>query len=264
MSRRPQLEEVDDDEIDSADYGAAEFDSSLRTPIAPISKPIITRSQDDDPPVELPTPVVQAPVPLKRSNDIVDPAKFSQEEREQLRGFQVLYPCYFDKNRSHRQGRRVSVEQGVLNPLAKTVSDACRELKIPVLLELDKTHPQDYGNPGRVRVLLKEKGVAGDSRFTSKRALLSVVAKYLQEHPTTLASVGRASGIPYPQEFETNFDPEELPKVKGFHMNTIAPVHSNLTLKHPMTKLIYDPEPEAVEAPKAPKAPKKKIMKIRG
>ena len=41
------------------------------------------------------------------------------------------------------------------NPLATTISDACRRLGLPVFLELDKTHPQDFGNPGRVKVLFK-------------------------------------------------------------------------------------------------------------
>lgn len=264
MSRRPQLEEIDDDELDNADFDSAQFDSSLRTPIAPINKPVITRSQDNDdsdPPVVAPT---AAATPLKKRDDIVDPQKFSSEEREQLRKFQVLYPCYFDKNRSHSEGRRVSAENAVENPLAKTISDACRQLNLPVLLELDKSHPQDFGNPGRVRVLLKDNGVAGNSRIPNKRKLLNIVADYLKSHPTTLASIGPASGIPYPREYEGNFEPEEIPKVKGFKMNTIVPVHSNYTLKHPMTKVIYDPEPEAIEAPKLPKQPKKKIMKIRG
>lgn len=263
MSNRPVLEEVDDDDIDNMDMDIAQFDPNLRTPIAPINKPVITRSQDSEPalfPNVQPTPVSQP-----RRNDIVDPSKFSDKEREELNSFQIIYPCYFDRNRTFKQGRRVSLEDAVENPLAKTISDAIRRLQIPVLLELDKSHPQDFGNPGRVRVLLKEKGVSGNSRFPTKKALMRNISAYLKDHPTTLESVGRLSGIPYPAEFET-FLPEELPRVKGKAMNTIVPVHSNLTLKHPMTKLIYDPLPEVPEAPKLPKAPKqqKKIMKIRG
>lgn len=264
MSRRPQLEEIDDEELENADLDVAQFDPSLRTPIAPINNPVVTRSQDDDdfdPPVVAPTP---AAAPNKRRDDIVDPEKFSAEEKEQVSRFQVLYPCYFDKNRSHSEGRRVSAENAVENPLAKTIADACRLLNFPLLLELAKSHPQDFGNPGRVKVPLKDKGVAADSRFPTKRKLLNAVAQYLKSHPTTLESIGRSSGIPYPSEFEENFDPEEIPRVKGFRMNTIVPVHSNLTLKHPMTKAIYDAQPEAVEAPKIPKQPKKKVMKIRG
>ncbi|EEQ36547.1 hypothetical protein CLUG_00670 [Clavispora lusitaniae ATCC 42720] len=262
MPKKPVLEEVDDDDIDNMDMDIAQFDPNLKTPIAPIQKPVITRSQDSEPSVFDNFP---KPAPQPKRSDIVDPSKFSAQEREEIRRFQVIYPCYFDVNRSHKEGRRVSTQDAVRNPLAKTISDACRQLRIPVLLELDKSHPQDYGNPGRVRVLVKENGVAGNSRFPNKRALLLEISKYLKEHPTTLASVGRSSGIPYPPEFET-YEPEELPQLKNKRMNTIVPIHSNLTLKHPMTKSIYEPLPETPEAPKLPKAPKqqKKIMKIRG
>ena len=275
MSRRPVLEEVDDDDIDNMDMDIAQFDPSLRTPIAPaIPEPTIIRSQDSEPPLFPNMPM--APIPQQQQQedapvshkDIVDPKSFTEEEREQLLKFQMIYPCYFDINRSHKEGRRVSIDRAVENPLAKTISDACRSFNLPVFLELDKLHPQDFGNPGRVKVLLKDVlhgGKIVDSRFKTKRALFNAIADYLSEHPTSLDSICKKSGIALPQEFQQNFTPEEIPKVKGFKMNTIVPVHSNFTLKHPMTKGIYDPEPEIPEQkPIAPKQMKKKVMKIRG
>lgn len=267
MATRPTIEEVNDDDIDNMDMDLAQFDPSLKTPLAPISKPVITRSQDTEQNTSsfanfggMP---LSAPSVESRS-DIVDPEKFTDEEKGEIRQLQIIYPCYFDINRSHSEGRRVSTEMAVENPLAKTISDACRQLNMPVLLELEKSHPQDFGNPGRVRVQLKKDGKPSNTAFPTKRALFRAISKFLKAHPTTLASIGKQSGIPYPKEYEVDFTPEELPKVKGFRMNTIVPVHSNLTLKHPMMKLIYDPEPEPIEAPKPPKAPKKKMMKIRG
>lgn len=265
MAKKPVLEEVDDDDIDM-DLDIAQFDPSLRTPIAPLNQPVITRSQDSEPPLFPNLPMTATPLPPQTRDDIIDPNKFTEEEREELNRFQIVYPCYFDKNRSHKEGRRVSSENAVVNPLAKTISDACRELNLPVLLELDKSHPQDYGNPGRVRVQVKNDGKPTNPRFKTKKALLNTIAYYLLQHPTTLKSIGRDSGIPYPAEFTQGFEPEELPRVKGFKMNTIVPVHSNMTLKHPITKAIYDPIPESVnaEAPKLVKQPKKKIMRVRG
>lgn len=261
---RPVLEEVDD--VDNMDMDIAEFDPTLSTPLAPArAPPTVVRSQDQELPLfpGAPSGAAAAPDPEKH---IVDPSKFSREEREHLKRFQILYPCYFDKNRLHKQGRRVSESRGVANPLAKTISDACRSYGLPVILELDKSHPQDFGNPGRVRVLIKDNSNGGelsDSRFQTKRGLLNSIADYLAAHPTSLKSISRSSGVPWPQEFD-GFEPEEIPKVKGFKMNTIVPVHSNVTLKHPMTKSIYDPEPEQPKIPAAPKQPKKKVMKIRG
>lgn len=261
MSRKPVLEEVNDDDIDNMDLDIAEFDPSLRTPIAPLRpQPEVVRSQDAEPPL-----FPNIPLQTEEDEDILDRNNFTESEREHIRKYQVVYPCYFDKNRSHKQGRRVSTENAVANPLVYGISDACRFLGIPVILELDKTHPQDFGNPGRVRVLLKENGKASDSRFTTKQSLLNLIARFLKLHPTTLSSIGPSSGVPYPAEYKTGFTPEELPRVKGFKMNTIVPVHSQLTLKHPMTKAIYDQKaPEQVEAPKPVKQQKKKVMRVRG
>ncbi|RLV91871.1 Signal recognition particle SEC65 subunit [Spathaspora sp. JA1] len=271
-SRRPVLEEIDDDDIDNMDMDIAQFDPNLKTPIAPkIPQPTVVRSQDSqEPPLFPPIPSPQLPTSDVDPKSIVDPNSFSQEERDQLSKFQIIYPCYFDINRSHKQGRRVSIDHAVENPLAKTISDACRSFDLPVLLELEKSHPQDFGNPGRVRVLLKDVlhgGKIVDSRFKTKRELFNKIAEYLADHPTSLDSVV-SGGVALPQEFQTGgFKPEEIPQVKGFKMNTIVPVHSSYTLKHPMTKAIYDAEPDIPdEAPKPilPKQPKKKVMKIRG
>ena len=61
----------------------------------------------------------------------MDPNSFTEEEK-QFDQFQIIYPCYFDINRSHKQGRRVSIDRAVENPLATTISDACRRLGLPV------------------------------------------------------------------------------------------------------------------------------------
>ena len=269
MSRRPVLEEVGDDDIDDMDMYIAQFDPNLRTPIAPLQpQPTVTRSQDQEPPLfpaNMPSPVPKQSGEADYEKDIRDPKLFSDDEKRKFKQYQTIYPCYFDKNRSHRDGRRVSVENSVENPLAKTIADACRFLRIPVLLELDKTHPQDFGNPGRVKVLIKENGQQLDEFIKNKRQILNAIGKYLKSHPTTLDSISASSGHPVPEEYkEGGFVPEPLPVVKGLKMNTIVPIHSPYTLKHPMTKTIYDPDPEQPKAPAAPKAPKKKIMKIRG
>lgn len=272
MSQKPILEEIDDDDIDNMEMDIAQFDPTLRTPIAPIHKPVITRSQDTQPTMPFFPPQPQQMQSSKLADDDGDNQymnfnKFSDQERSDIRKMQLIYPCYFDANRSHKEGRRVSLDMAVKNPLAKAINDCCVQLHLPLLVELDKTHPQDFGNPGRVRVCLKKEGESVANEMPNKRALFREISQYLKSYPTTLASVGKQLGLPFPREYEQGFEAEELPKVKGFHMNTIVPVHSRLTMKHPMTKLIYDPEPDASATPaahKVPKAPKKKMMKIRG
>lgn len=258
---KPVLEDANDDDIDNMDMDIAQFDPSLKTPIAPLRpEPSVTRSQDES------SQSNQASNSfLVDEKDIRDPRQFTEEEKRAFNKYQTIYPCYFDKQRSHNQGRRVAEQNGVDNPLAKTIADACRFLQIPVLLELDKSHPQDFGNPGRVKVLLKEDGLPVDSAVSNKRQLFNAIAKYLQQHPTTLKSIGTESGHPIPPEYAEGFEPSVLPKVKGFTMNDIVPVHSPYTMKHPMTKHIYDAQPEQAQVtPSAPKQPKKKIMRVRG
>ncbi|KAI5950945.1 SEC65 [Candida jiufengensis] len=276
MSRRPVLEEVNDDDIDNLDMDIAEFDPNLKTPIAPKRpEPSIVRSQDQDLPL-FPQMPMQPPQPTKQQvhqqNNIIDPKSFSKDEEEEFKKFQIIYPCYFDINRSHKQGRKVNIDRAVENPLAKTICEACQLLRLPVLLELDKTHPQDFGNPGRVRVLLKnhkDDNKPVNPNYTTKRALYNKISDYLADNQTDLDKVGAKSGIKLPSDLQQNFKPEEIPKVKGFKMNTIVPIHSPLTMKHPMTKGIYDPEPENETSqpaikPNVPKQPKKKIMRLRG
>lgn len=269
MSRKPTLEVVDDDDIDSM-MDIAEFDPSLRTPVAPLRpEPSVVRSQDADSPFPfpMPTPSNNTQPQQNRPKNLLDPRDLTDENRKQLLKFQIIYPCYFDVQRSHKEGRRVNEDKAVFNPLAKTISEACVLMGLPALLELEKTHPQDMGNPGRVRVLIKDHfndGRVVDSRYQNKRKLLNDIAEYLQKHPTTLENVKK--GIMLPPGYET-FEPLELPTVRGFKMNTIVPVHSNYTLKHPMTKNVYDLTPvEDVPAAKPiqPQQPKKKIVRLRG
>jgi signal recognition particle subunit SRP19 len=67
-----------------------------------------------------------------------------------------LYPVYFDASRSRAEGRRVSKKLAVANPLARTMADACAGVGLRVFIDVGKTHPKDWANPGRVKVELKD------------------------------------------------------------------------------------------------------------
>ena len=71
-----------------------------------------------------------------------------------------VYPIYLDAKAPYGTGtRRVKRSSAVWHPLAKDVADAAQRLGLPTLLEIDKRHPRDWANPGRVRVQLKRDGV---------------------------------------------------------------------------------------------------------
>ncbi len=50
------------------------------------------------------------------------------------------------------------------NPLAREMVDAVQALGLSVVFEPGKTHPKDWSNPGRVRVLVKEGGRVKNAR----------------------------------------------------------------------------------------------------
>jgi signal recognition particle subunit SRP19 len=64
------------------------------------------------------------------------PHMISQSELEQFKSWSVLYPIYFDASRSIREGRRVPLNKGVKNPMAKELADACASLGIQSVLEV--------------------------------------------------------------------------------------------------------------------------------
>ncbi|KAL6942632.1 hypothetical protein ACO0QE_003816 [Hanseniaspora vineae] len=64
----------------------------------------------------------------------------------------MIYPCYFDKNRTIKQGRRLKKDLCIDNPLGMIVAATCHMLQYDMKYEPDKTHPQDYMNPGRIKI----------------------------------------------------------------------------------------------------------------
>lgn len=273
----PMLEEIEDiEDIDNLDMDLAEFDPDLVTPVAPAKpKPQVVRSQDADPARQLPMAdmfkgmglgasgldTAQRPAPKKPANMKVYDSMSSEEKRE-FKMMQIVYPCYFDQNRSVQEGRRLPVARCVENPLAKTILDACKVLRIPAVFEPEKSHPQDWGNPGRVRLGLKYEHEPTHPVLKSKKQALVAIAEYMKSHPTTLKNVKDLPGPP--ELMEGSWEASEIPKVKGFRMNTVVPMHSTLTMKDPETAGAYIKTPaEQQEKASEPKRIKQKIQRIR-
>jgi signal recognition particle subunit SRP19 len=135
--------------------------------------------------------------------------------------FQCLYPVYFDASRSRAEGRRVSADLAVRNPLAREIANACSRLRLPTLLEPEKIHPKDWANPGRVKVGLRK--APGAVAVKNKHHLYVLVAKHLKENPTTEASAGlrvRIGGQLQPEEGK----PYPRPAVpRGWKMGELLP-----------------------------------------
>ncbi|KAG6046743.1 hypothetical protein E4U17_007784, partial [Claviceps sp. LM77 group G4] len=113
-------------------------------------------------------------------------------DRSAFNSYQCLYPVYFDSLRTRTQGRRVPSSLASPSPLAREIATACSQLRLPTVLEPDKTHPKDWANPGRVKVCLKAPPLGSQQQhgIRNKHHLYILVAKHLLENPTTEDSPG--------------------------------------------------------------------------
>jgi signal recognition particle subunit SRP19 len=165
MSRHARIEEVSDSDSDPSEMDPSEFDPGLMNSIiqpANIPSTAPQHSQQQQ-------PVLQPHFPGRPPPD-------QNAERERTKHYQCLYPIYFDSSRSRAEGRRVGKEDAVANPLAQDIANACSQLPVSgqVVFEPAKTHPKDWANPGRVRVLIKEDGKPA-GRGSIKNSMLAAI-----------------------------------------------------------------------------------------
>ena len=129
----------------------------------------------DSDPDEVDISDIASSEPQATSNPtLIDPSQIpsarGQVTRETTKSWQCLYPLYFDARRTRAEGRRVSSNQAVENPLAREIADAVWALQLQLAIEPDKIHPKDWANPGRVRVLVKEDGQAVNQRVKNSES----------------------------------------------------------------------------------------------
>lgn len=142
------------------------------------------------------------------------------EDTKEFHRWSILYPVYFDLRRSIKAGRKVPINMAIINPLAKTLADGAKELGFSCIFEPNKTHPKDWANPGRIRILFKKNGIPIHNSLKTKKALYLALSTYLQANPTTKTSPMNAY-VPKPDKFPS------LPNIpKGIIMGDILPLNS--------------------------------------
>ncbi|KIX07839.1 uncharacterized protein Z518_02493 [Rhinocladiella mackenziei CBS 650.93] len=157
-------------------------------------------------------------------------AQVTQQTREAIKKYQTIYPIYFDSTRTRAQGRRVSAELAIPNPLAFGLLEAARhvlqEVPVPMAFEPDKTHPKDWANPGRLRVQLfhPETHQPLHPKIKNKARLYTLIGQWLKDHPTAKDDPLKLKlpGLPIPEKFLE----AEIPIPRGWKMGSILPVHS--------------------------------------
>ncbi|KAF2874222.1 signal recognition particle, SRP19 subunit [Massariosphaeria phaeospora] len=201
----PRIEEVSDSDSDPPEMGLEDIPSLMDASHIPASS-AMAQQMAQQMMLNPQSPAVQT------SND-----------REKVKHYQCLYPLYFDKSRTRQEGRRVGAALAVENPLAREMADAAASLGLQPTLEPDKTHPRDWSNPGRIRVLLKQDGRSLHKNIKNKHHLYILMSQYLKENPTQKDTPLRLPirGLPMPE------DGVPEPAVpRGWKMNKILPLHS--------------------------------------
>ncbi len=83
----------------------------------------------------------------------------------------VIYPVYFDYNRSRKEGRKVPRSLAVQNPSIEEIAAAARELGLDPEISLEVKYSKDPTTKGRVVV----------NKYISKQQTLLLLAKTLRE-----------------------------------------------------------------------------------
>ncbi|KAJ3935782.1 MAG: signal recognition particle, SRP19 subunit [Lentinula lateritia] len=92
-----------------------------------------------------------------------------------------IYPIYIDAKRPYGTGqRRVERAKSIWWPLSKDIAEATNRLGLGTLHEVNKAHPRDWENPGRVRVQWKKEGRLMNSAIKTKKQLLEMISLQIQ------------------------------------------------------------------------------------
>ncbi|KAF8605737.1 signal recognition particle, SRP19 subunit [Ceratobasidium sp. AG-I] len=158
-------------------------------------------SDPDEPTFDYDPPVASSSMPFRPQ----PPQYRNTGDVEKYKRWTSLYPIYFDAKRPYGQGqRRLAREKSIWWPQSRDIEVAARTLGISTFHEPTKRHPQDWENPGRVKVLWKEDGKVLNQRFNSKKRLLEAIGKQIQTH--------KPDQIPTP---ETSIPTRAPPKPAG-------------------------------------------------
>ena len=84
----------------------------------------------------------------------------------------VIWPAYFDAERSRREGRRVPEDMAIEEPTVDEIAEAVGQVGYDAVIERDVAYPRDpMDEGGRVRVK--------DAEDSSKNDLVQAVAAYV-------------------------------------------------------------------------------------
>ncbi|WWD21643.1 hypothetical protein CI109_106129 [Kwoniella shandongensis] len=103
------------------------------------------------------------------------------------KGWNTVYPLYFDAKVSINEGRRVPRKSALWWPQAQQIAQACRSLGLPSVLEPDRVHPADWENPGRVKVQFEKEGRLLNPIVKNRTQLYKHIADQMRQRYPSIA-----------------------------------------------------------------------------
>ncbi|KAJ7089257.1 signal recognition particle, SRP19 subunit [Mycena belliarum] len=219
MSRRAAIVEVDD----------FDDDTDLPLPSHPLPNtgargPLLQELHISDDEFEQPSqragpasppaaqPAFRTPPGVHSKNTVTDITPY--------KNWTCVYPIYLDAKRSYGTGqRRVPRARALWWPLSKDIAEATNALGLATLHEVDKSHPRDWENPGRVRVQWKKDGRLMNPAIRTKKHLLESIA--LRIHQAKPAAP--APPTPSPSASSPSASPPAPSSGKGKQPSAPAP-----------------------------------------
>lgn len=84
----------------------------------------------------------------------------------------ILWPCYFDRAKTRREGRKVPKKLALQEPTTDIIAKTAKDLGFYVEIEPDKSHPSEpWKGTGRVIV----------AKTTSKSDIIARIASRLKD-----------------------------------------------------------------------------------
>ncbi|CAK1362321.1 Signal recognition particle SEC65 subunit [Cercospora beticola] len=233
----PRIEEVDDDEIaddpEEMDLDAFDFARPQGKSLGGAAP--VDDSDGDEVPSQMTPQTLQALLSgqsgqQQAPQSAADRERLQRAQQDRIKNYQCIYPVYFDASRTRAQGRRVSKEDAVQNPLAREIVEALASIgnekgaALQIALDPMKTHPKDWANPGRVKVEVKKEGKKVWDGVENKHHLYKLISAYLKSHPADEKTPLKMQvpGLPMPKDGKPI--PPAIPR--GMKINSILPLHS--------------------------------------
>ncbi|TFK20653.1 signal recognition particle, SRP19 subunit [Coprinopsis marcescibilis] len=133
-------------------------------------------SDSDDQQAGPASPSRQTPFPGSSSQD-----RGNVTDITPYKTWTCIYPIYLDAKRPYGTGqRRIARAKSLWWPLSKDIAEAASRLGLGTLHEVNKAHPRDWENPGRVRVQWKKNGKLVNPIVKNKKMLLEMISFQIQ------------------------------------------------------------------------------------